>query len=95
MQLFDKLLWTPPPAKEGRPGHDDFLAAVDNPDTYMESSLSEGFNGIFPAGFDMWQSHPVLGNLFDMPFDSSALQGGIGETTGFTPCFDGSTYGTN
>lgn len=30
-------------------------------------------NGMFPAGYDMWQSYLVLGNLFDMPQDPALM----------------------
>lgn len=30
-------------------------------------------NGMFPAGYDMWQSPPVLGNIFDMPQDPALM----------------------
>lgn len=80
MQLFDKLLWMPPRVEEEYQNADNFLASF---------AVGDGEGSDLLAGYDMWQTHPVLGNLFDIPFDGSNMQNSMVDASGFTPCFNG------
>lgn len=74
-QLFDKLLGTPSRECSPRAEEDHVLSSMQ---ISMDNS-SGAFvgDGMFSAGFDLWQSHPVLGNLFDVPSDG--MQSSLGD----------------
>jgi hypothetical protein len=71
MQLFDNLLRGAPDAEN---------ADMESPTGMAEYAMgaTPGFLGAEEAnfGYDPWQTHPMLSNLFEMPFDPALMGDG-------------------
>ena len=91
LQLLDKMLGASQPSQAQRlnepamNGATDFITPI--------SGLGAGaFDGseLLPTDFDFWQSHPVLGDLFDNDSQMSILPttSQLGNQTASTPAFE-------
>lgn len=91
LQLLDKMLGASQPSQGKRQdelamnGATDFITPISG----LDPNAFDG-NGLLPTDFDFWQSHPVLGDLFDNDSQLSILPmtSQLGNQTANTPGFE-------
>ncbi|KAI5196695.1 hypothetical protein E4T39_07665 [Aureobasidium subglaciale] len=86
LQLLDKMLGAPQSSKER--AEDDFT--MNNAADFVDDSSGMGINALdsndmFATDLDIWQSHPVLGDLFDNMPNMLPLTPNFGNRSGNTP----------